>query len=159
MTMKAENTYLFIAQYNDGFEYLQDAEDTSVQEEGKNAFYDIYYKPHKPLEMLYRFGLVPADGDPDKPQYWVDFRNGAFEINGHQFLPYGRTIKNPETDRDEPLRLSNPRLIYFRITDANISLNQSTGEMTPSSLSVAGYVLGYQCNDQFGNNLEFIMRI
>lgn len=159
MTLKAQNTYLFIARYNDGFEYLQDLEDTSIQNPDKNSYYDIFYSPHKPLETLYQFGLVPADGSPDKPEYWIDFRDGSFIANGAKFFPYPRMIRNPSNDREEALQLSNPRLIYFRVNNASISVDQETGQMTATGLEVAGYILGYQCNNQFGDNHEFIMRI
>lgn len=54
---------LFTAEYRDGFVYLQSADDASVQEPGKNAWFDIRYKPIRPERDLVRFTLRFESGE------------------------------------------------------------------------------------------------
>ena len=95
--VRIPHTHLFIAEYKDGKQYEQGDLDQSLQDENKNAFYDIFYKPIKPLEDLIRFSLSGNDHT-----YTVDLRDGHFEIDGVPF-------KQHEEDF-----LIDFRLIYFR---------------------------------------------
>lgn len=49
---------LFTAEYRDGFVYRQSPDDASIQEPGKNAWFDIRYKPIRPEEDLVRFAIT-----------------------------------------------------------------------------------------------------
>ena len=72
--------YLFRADYKDGESYEQGSEDKSLQKEDKNAFFDIFYQPIKPLTDLLRFNLI-GEGHI----YTVDLTDGHFEIDGIPF--------------------------------------------------------------------------
>lgn len=155
--MKAENYYYFVAQYSDGEEYQQGADDVSIQLPDKNAFYDIWYNPVKPLEDLVRFALLPADGH-SLPVFAVNLKAMCFEAAGAAFYPYN-TIKQYPNGRQASLRLTDPRLIYFRINEATATINLENGSHSGGTLKVVGYILGFQANDQDGENHQFIMRI
>lgn len=154
--MECQNTYLFKAQYADGTLYEQGLDDKSHFVEGKNAFYDVYYKPFKPLEDLVGFHLVPVSGEGSV--YSVGLVDGSFVIDGRKFFPYQPT--KPWKDGRKPLILSNIRIIYWRLTNANMNLSQRDGsiEQELQGLEVAGYIIGFQANDQDGDNHEFVMR-
>ncbi len=49
---------LFTAEYRDGFVYRQSPDDTSIQEPGKNAWFDIRYKPIRSEVDLVRFAIT-----------------------------------------------------------------------------------------------------
>jgi hypothetical protein len=95
--VKIPHKYLFVAQYKDGEQYEQGAGDQSLQDETKNAFYDILYSPIKPLADLIKFSLI-GEGH----SYTVDLTDGHFEIDGVPFFQH-----------DEK-HLVDFRLIFFR---------------------------------------------
>lgn len=95
--------YLFIAEYSDGEQYEQGFEDKSLQEEDKNAFFDILYRPIKPIETLVRFSLIDSDTKSFKRHvYTVDLRDGHFEVDGVAFRLHEEDF------------LKDFRLIFFR---------------------------------------------
>lgn len=145
IAMKAENFYYFTAYYDDGTQYEQGADDLSIQETGKNAYYDVFYNPIKPLESLRQFSLLPANGEG--PVFSVNLGDGHFEVGGISFFPY-------PAHRE---KYSDLRLIYYRVNEASITLQG--GEKIGEGLKVLGYVIGFQANDEQGKNVQHIMRI
>lgn len=89
--------YLFRADYKDSESYYQGSEDKSLQEDGKNAFFDIFYKPIKPIADLIRFNMVS-----DTHTYTVDLTDGHFEIDGIAFRLHEEDF------------LKDFRLVFFR---------------------------------------------
>jgi hypothetical protein len=81
--------YLFEAVYSDGDIYSQTPEDESLFDEDKNAFYDIRFRPWKPIEELIEFRLV-GEGH----EYAVDLRSGMFRIDGAE-VQVGEDISTP----------------------------------------------------------------
>ena len=79
--------YLFEAQYKDGESYLQGADDISLQDPSKNAFYDVFYSPIKPLGELESFSLIGDDHT-----YSVSLTDGHFEIDGNISTNFLRSI-------------------------------------------------------------------
>lgn len=138
--MDIPNTYLFTAYYDDGTQYEQGVDDASMQEAGKNAFYDIHYKPIKPESSLNSFRLTEIDGTGTIA---VCLRSGAFEINGNVFFQH-----------HEPLK--DFRLIYFRVPSIHRTINKA-GECTDSAS--LGYILGWQTNDAKGRKVEKFVKI
>lgn len=72
---------MFVAHYRDGSAYQSNAEDQSVQDPSKSAWYDIREKPIKPEADLVRFTLIaPLQLMPNVVA--VDLTDGHMEING-----------------------------------------------------------------------------
>lgn len=153
--MEIPNTYLFTAYYEDGEQYEQGSLDQSCQTEGKNAFFDIFYQPLKPLEDLYSFRLTAIEGAeiPENcPQtIAVNLRTGEFEADGRIFSLY-----HPAMDGDGPLH--DMRLIYFRVPEPRISMKVSDGEVKEEGYSL-GYILGWQANNPKGENVTKVISI
>ena len=156
--MKAENYYYFIAEYTDGTQYEQGADDLSMQRSDKNSFYDIFYNPIKPLDTMIRFRLVPADPASGLSEFAVNLMGMHFEAGGGAFYPYD-TVKRYQDGKESPLVLSNPRLIYTRIMEATATVNDKLERIGDSTLQCVGYKIGFQANDQDGDNHQFVMRI
>jgi hypothetical protein len=130
---KIAHTHLFVAEYKDGEQYEQGQLDQSLQDENKNAFYDIFYQPIKPLADLIRFSLI---GKYHK--YTVDLTDGHFEIDGVPF-------KQHEEDF-----LTDFRLIYFRRHQVDTVVGgEQDGQVTDSF----EYHLGWQATHQ-GKNYQ-----
>lgn len=127
--------YLFEADYNDGQSYIQGSDDKSIQEEGKNAFYDIFYKPYKPLADLIKFHIV-GQGH----RYTVSMIDGHFEIDGLAFQAYEFPLKEY-------------RLIFYKT---------HRHHFTPAGKTVGheiDFVIGWQGNDAKGKNVQRIIII
>jgi len=157
--MEAQNTHYFKAIYVEGdqeFTYDQGEDDRSAFVEGKNAFYDIFYNPWKPLEFLKRFEIHPAVGDG--AWYAVDLTDGHFEINGVPFFQHN-TVKPDKNGNQVGLILRDFRLIYARIVNAHATVCNDSREMTDCQMEVAGYIIGFQANDQDGENHKHILRL
>lgn len=93
--------FLFEAVYKDGTIYTQGAEDSSLFVEGKNAFFDIYYQPFKPLEDLVEFRVT---GTETNNTFSVNVQDGSFAVNGLRF-EVGEPLPDPKAKR---------RLIFFK---------------------------------------------
>ena len=94
----ASNTmlkYLFFVEYQDGTTFQQNAEDVSMTDPKRSAFFDIKQ------ENVRRFSL---EGDGQK--YTVDLLDGHFEVNGASFMLH-----------DYVLLLHDMRLVFFRQHD------------------------------------------
>lgn len=132
--VKAPNKYLFEATYKDGIVYSQGADDTSLFVTGKNAFYDILYEPHKPIEELVEFSLK-GDGHT----YSVNLRDGHFEIDGVAI----------QVGDDMPLDHDKCefRLIYFKRHTHHMNLNFVEKE------HLIKYFIGWQTTIQ-GKNYQ-----
>src|SRR5438128_7294532 len=128
--MDIPNTYLFTAYYDDGEEYIQGTDDISTEVEDKNAFYDIWYNPIKPLTSLFAFRLTEIAAD-DPQTFAVNLRTGIFEINGYAFYQHGHNEA-----------LKDFQLIYYRVPAPRlkVTIDAVTGEQTHED---DGYSLGY----------------
>jgi hypothetical protein len=157
--MEVSNTHYFKAIYKpEGDqipEYVQGEDDRSLFVKDKNAFYDVFYNPWKPLELLQRFELWPASGQGSI--YAVDLTDGHFEINGVPFFQHN-TVKPDKNGNDTALVLRNFRLIYRRIVNAHATVRTDSKRMTVESLELAGYILGFQANDQDDENHTHFIR-
>lgn len=151
--MRPTNTYHFKAEYLDGTIYEQGADDISVQDPEKNAFYDIFYQPIRPLDQLAMFHLISPDG---LPEFSVSFIDGHFRVGGVAYFPYERMKDGKD------IVLSNYRLIYRAMRSAETTVKfthgKDQGEVTGANISTAGYIVGYQANDQDGKNHTYVMR-
>lgn len=127
---------LFSAIYKDGTCYNQNEADTSIQEEGKNAYFDIFYKPFKPLDDLVYFSL--SDGTDE---YRVFLTDGHFEINGKPFRMHGGQLKNFNLE-------------YWKKNQVHI--NATTGKIIDQV--VVGYQLGWWAMHK-GHKIKRVMEI
>lgn len=93
--------FLFEASYKDGTIYTQGAEDSSLFVKDKNAFFDIFYQPFKPLEELVEFKLLNTE---TQDTYSVNLKSGMFSVNGLRF-EVGEPLPDPRAER---------RLIFFK---------------------------------------------
>lgn len=78
--MRKTDQFQFSAEYLDGAVYTQSETDRSIQDSSRNAFYDIQYRPIKPLDDLVRFTIYRDY--PKHQRIAVDLRDGSFEIDG-----------------------------------------------------------------------------
>lgn len=141
--MDIPNTYLFKAYYDDGEEYLQDEADTSIQPDGINAFYDVWYKPVKPKESLFAFRLTEIANDPQT--FAVNLHTGQFEINDFVFYQHGHDEK-----------LLDFQLLYYRVPAVHQHI-QGNGKTTESHS--LGYMLGFQAAKPDGEKVVKFIRI
>lgn len=126
--------YLFEARYSDGNSYLQGADDISLQREDKNAFYDVFYAPIKPLEELESFILIG-----DSHTYLVSLIDGHFEVDG---IPF----------RQHEIAATEFRLIFYKTHRHDF--NQGGDEIGHTCT----YVIGWQTTLE-GKNYEYKIAI
>lgn len=145
--MEMPNTYLFTAHYDDGEKIEQPFYDRSVQDAEKNSFYDVHYKPLKPVEEMHAFSLKAREGaiiPPDAPkEIALSLRTGEFAVDNTAFFLHSELIDGP---------LHNIRLMYYRNPAPTIS-NDYKGEGKVSGYSL-GYVLGFQANNAKGKEVK-----
>lgn len=125
--------YLFTVEYKDGSTYKQNDQDVSFQDSTRSCFYDVAQR----LDEVKRFSV--SDGDNT---FLVDMSDGCFEVNSVPFYMH---------DRD--LTLRDARLIFYR--QHTHSLNQYNEELSHQ----IRYAIGWQANDEKGNNIKRIMEI
>lgn len=122
--------YLFTAYYNDETCLKQTAEDVSIQDPTRSAFFDVDH------DKLIAFEIAN-----EQISAFVDLRTGEFNINGVFFSIYDGEIK----DR---------RLIYFRrhLHHFNQDADQVAHEIS--------FYIGWQGNDPAtGENVQRTIRI
>ena len=123
--------YLFTAEYKDGTSYLQNKEDISILEPDKRScFFDVKQSEVK------RFWL---EGEGHK--YLVDLIDGHFEIDGVPFKLHDENLKDF-------------RLIFFR--RHRHQFNRETREELSHETT---YRLGWQTNNEKGENIQRVMEI
>lgn len=136
--------YLFIAEYKDGTKFEQNAEDASLVEPLKSAFFDLKAEDTK------RFMLVDMHSDPQyRDTYLVDLSDGHFEINGQEFLMHDGAI-------------TDYRLIYFRRVQRDYCVGVEQGNFKDNGKEVGcrvAYHFGWQGKDEKGNNVQRVMVI
>jgi len=134
--------YLFTAYYNDGTTFIQPLDDKSkIEPDKRSAFFDIDH------EKLIRFELKNILNPQEI--YSVSLSNGEIEINNSNKIILPQENKN----------LSNFRLIYFRRKEllVNYTITTETGKVTNER--IVCYILGWQANDSFGNNIKKTIEI
>lgn len=119
--------YLFEAKYKDGIVYTQRANDSSLFVDGKNAFFDIFYQPWKPLSELVTFTLK-GEGN----EYMVNLVDGRFTVNG---APMQVNDDLPVPAEFRVMR----RLIYFKRHRHHFN----SGDMKQTGHEIA-FMLGWQ---------------
>ena len=137
--MDIPNTHLFTAYYDDGTAYVQGFDDKSIQDEDRNALYDVLFKPIKPIESLIAFQItvMATAMIPDNaPQsIAVDLRTGLFSVDGVVFsLHNSLGALDDATPREF-------RLIFYR--NPSVSQTRQNGNVVGQHYSL-GYVLGWQ---------------
>jgi hypothetical protein len=134
--------YLFVAEFEDGEQIAQTAEDQSMTDPSKSAFYDVLQKSKE--VAVTRFHLTNGH-----IWYTVDLRDGSFEANGLSFEAFD-PYNNPY------IRLNGPlRLIYFPNTDLVKVIDQnSLDKVTDFRHSMVRYFIGWQFTDKNGKNYQ-----
>lgn len=135
----AENTFLFVATFEDGTQIFQNPEDRSAHVEGKNCFFDVLQYAEKSPLICFVLGSVEANW---AVTFGVDLRDGHFEVNG---IPFFQHRHDRET-------LEGFRLIYFR----NNRIELSGDGISDHSV---GYTLGWQTTGLDGGNVQKIIKI
>lgn len=126
--------YHFTAKFKDGTSYIQNQWDQSELEKTRSCFYDVLQRE----EQIKTFSIT--DG---KNVFLVDVRDGRFEVNGTSFYMH---------DRDMPL--TNMRLIFYRQRYVSVNYPSMDNEGRETI-----YCIGWQANDEKGNNIKRIMEI
>jgi hypothetical protein len=122
--------YLFKALLNDGSFIEQTQDDKSSTTEGKNAFYDVLQN----LNELRAFALYNQEtGD----EALIDLKEQRFEINNASFFLHEESV-------------TNVRLVFFKRN----TIDCLTGETLPVQ-----YFLGFQANNEAGQNVQFTIRL
>lgn len=138
MALKPQLDYLFGAQFSDGSEYHQNADDTSVTGAG-SAFSDL-------VPRLEEITLFQLEGRGNR--YLVDLRDGHFEVNGVPLVAGDPAV-------DIPIDAKR-RLIYFRRVhqtredDVQVIGHDESGQpiyanLGQRNITHVAYHLGYQC--------------
>jgi hypothetical protein len=138
-------------------EYCQGADDQSLQGPAKNAYYDVFYNPWKPLSSLKRFELRPADGEG--PVFAVDMTDGHFEVDEVPFFQHNTVKQDKETGNQAAIALRNFELIYARITNVHATTDPVNRQLIPTGMEVAGYIIGFRADDQDGEPHTHILRV
>lgn len=126
--------YHFTAKFKDGTSYVQNQWDQSELEKTRSCFYDVLQRE----EQIKSFSLT--DGNKT---FLVNIRDGSFEVDGTSFYMH---------DRDIPL--TNMRLIFYRQHKTSINVTNMSG-LSDDII----YAIGWQANDEKGNNIKRIMEI
>ena len=95
--------YLFAVRFRDGSEYHQTAEDVSLSDPSRSAFFDVASR----LDEVEMFAIENVSDPPEERHHFmVDLTDGHFEVDGVPFYVQDPSAElPPETER---------RLIYFR---------------------------------------------
>lgn len=125
--------YLFTVEYKDGSTYKQNEQDVSFQDSSRSCFYDVAQR----LDEVIKFSISGENNT-----FLVDMSDGSFEVNGTSFYMH---------DRD--LTLRDARLIFYR--QHTHKVNASCEELSHDIV----YCIGWQANDEKGNNIKRIMEI
>lgn len=126
--------YLFIAEYKDGTIYEQNVEDKPVIKNTGSSFSDVR------IDDVHRFYLVGAEGS-----FCVDLNDGHFEVN-----------KVPFYMHDCGEHLKDFRLIFYRQHTHNVNIGVNSFKELSHEIN---YCIGWQTNDEKGNNIKRIMEI
>lgn len=121
--------YLFACRFSDGSRYFQRADDVSLTNDKKSAFFDVMDKD------IVRFWI-----DGDGHHIVVDLTDGHFDVDGASFKLHD----------DEGLK--NFRLIYYRRITAKFSGTEEVERETE-------FCIGWQTNGKFGENIKRILMI
>lgn len=124
--------YLFIVEYFDGTIYRQNEEDIPVIKETGSSFSDVRQEDVK------RFHLVNQEH-----KFCVDLSDGHFEVNGVRFFMH-----------DAGLGLKDFILIFYR--QHLHQINVGSGKEISHDIN---YCIGWQINNQQGENIKRIMEI
>lgn len=144
--MEIPNTYHFTAYYDVGGGvvklYEQAANDKSLQDKQKNAFFDIHYKPMLPVEQMFAFRLTAVEGavlpDDGPKTIAVNLRSGQFEVDGHVIWLHHELMDDCMPTKFRLIYYRNPAPFEILTTDP-----QTKEIMTQIGYSI-GYVLGWQ---------------
>lgn len=111
-----ELRYIFVAQFNDGTEYVQNEEDVSSRNKKRSCYSDLCVWPKGQKDpTIGPDGLTIIRDDirafqlegPNNSIYTVDLLDGHFEVNHAPFIVPGELIP----DEAKPAKL---KLVYFR---------------------------------------------
>lgn len=134
--MSVPHVYSFTATFEDGsvveLNHKEENSDFSQSKEGGSRFTDV-------LEKEKESKLISFVLHNDQISAGVDLRDGHFELNGVPFF-----VHRPDREFYKDFRI-----IYYRSMQQ--TYNQSSGETTGQCL---GYVIGWQCNDKDGSNIQ-----
>lgn len=137
--MKLPHIFSYTAVFEDNtvltYNHLTD-EDISQNVENGSRFSDVMQKSKE--SKLISFVLHNAD-----TQIGVDLRDGHFELNGNLFFQH-----RPDTEL-----YSDFRIIYYR----TCVLTRVVGEEDAGH--IRQYVVGWQANDENGNNVQRIIAV
>lgn len=130
--------YLFQATYKDGSIYKQNKEDRSLHHAHGSSYTDVKQ------DQLKSFFLFD-----NKNTFSVNLEDGHFEVNGVPFFMHANDA------------LKNYRLIYFRNVQQHLTMQikdrkEISREQTQGRII---YLLGWQTNDEKGNNIQRVMEI
>ncbi len=136
---KIELKYLFEAYFKDGTIIKQNAEDTSVIDEGRSCFFDVMKEMEKGNQIVV-FLLKGASAE-NPHIYKISLLDGTFEIDGLPFVLH-------------EVALRDIRPLYFRVRDSHFSMAlEYKGHEV-------GYRIGFQANDvHSGANIERYIEI
>lgn len=132
MPQQAQTFAHFEADFEDGTTYVQGADDSSIDTEGKNSFYDILQRE----KDVVTFRIVKDDGNTLS----VNLHDGHFEVNGVPFFahPQFTTVKTPL------------KLIYFK----EMHQNFHQGDNEPFEIKVNRYFIGWEGEGTNGKNVK-----
>ena len=128
--------YRFVAIFADGHQIIQSPEDESkLDPEKRSAFYDVLeYEKNFPLVRFVLneegYGVLGRE----RTQVFVDLTTGLFTVNGVEI-----NIADQNFIPTEPLRL-----IYFRETHVQQTMNQQTGVRGGDTFYINRYFIGWQ---------------
>lgn len=128
--------YRFVAVYRDGTSYEQTADDVSVSDPTKSAYFDVKQ------DKIVNFYLIKED---DSVVAGVDLQTGLFSINGHDFwaAPSGFVKVNPL------------RLVYFRETRVEVTMDGNIdGKVLGTKHYVSRYFIGWETEDRFRKTVQ-----
>ena len=126
--------YLFIVEYKDGTIYEQNLHDLPVIKTTGSSFSDVR------IEDVKRFYLVGAEN-----AFCVDLSDGHFEVNKIPFFMH-----------DQGIGLKDFRLIFYRQHTHNVNIGMNSFKELSHEIN---YCIGWQTNDEKGNNIKRIMEI
>lgn len=131
--------YLFIVEYQDGSAFKQNAEDVSLIDPMRSAFFDVK------LDEVKRFHLY-GGGTFIKDKFTVDLTDGHFEVMGIKFFMH-----------DSALRLKNIKLKFYRQHTHNFNFNP--GQQVKETAHLVDYCMGWEAEDENGNPIERILEV
>lgn len=138
MPAPVELKYFFTARFRDGSSYHQNMMDVSTIDPKRSCFYDVLQRE----DELMWFSL-----DNGENYYKVDITDGHFEVNGTPFRMH-----------DTAIPLINMRLIFYRQREVTMTGDRWDSMVQQSENGIV-YCIGWQANDEKGNNIKRIMEI